>query len=52
MKIPEGRRELSSHVNPKIYQRARIVALKRKVPMTKVFDEALKLWVEDQREQK
>lgn len=52
MIVPEGRQGLSSNVDPKLYERARIAAVKRKIPMTKVFDEALKGWLDAQKEEK
>ena len=50
MKVPEGRQGLSSNVNPKLYERARIAAVKRKIHMPAVLDEALKLWLEAQKD--
>ena len=47
--IPEGRQNVNTHVDSKVHQRVRIVALKRKVPLSAVLDEALKLWLDAQR---
>lgn len=40
---------MNTHVDSKVHQRVRIVALKRKVPLSAVLDEALKLWLDAQR---
>lgn len=52
MKIPEGRQVVSSHADPKLYERAKIAGIKRKVAMPTILDEALKLWLEEQKEAK
>lgn len=52
MIIPEGRQNVNSHVKAKVYERVKIAAIRRKVTMPVVLDEALKLWLEVQREVK
>jgi hypothetical protein len=52
MKIPEGRQILSTHIDPKLHERAKIAAIKRKVAFPMVMDEAIKLWLEAERDSK
>lgn len=50
--VPEGRHVVSSHANAKVYERVRVTQVKRNVPMYEVLDEAYKLWLEAQKEEK
>lgn len=50
--VPEGRHVVSSHANAKVYERVRIAQVKRKVPMSGILDEAYKLWLDAQKEEK
>lgn len=52
MKPPEGRQVLSTHIDPKLHERAKIAAIKRKIAFPVLMDEAVKLWLEAQRESK
>ena len=52
MKIPEGRQKIQAHVNAKVYERVKVGAVKRKVYLSTVLDEAFKLWLDAQREEK
>jgi len=52
MKIPEGRQVISSHANPKLHERVRVAMVKRKIHLGEVLDEAFKLWLDAQKEEK
>lgn len=52
MQVPEGRHIVSSHANSKVYERVRLAQVKLNVPMHEVLDDAYKLWLDAQKEEK
>lgn len=49
MKVPEGRVVLSAHIDPKVHERVKIALVKSKSNFNVACDEALKLWLDAQK---
>jgi hypothetical protein len=47
--VPEGRTIFNTHVDEKLHRDVRYVAIDRKIHLTTVADEALRLWLRAQR---
>jgi hypothetical protein len=49
MEVPEGRRNLNTHVDEALFSKVRGVAIRQRLNWPQVIDRALELWAAEQR---